>query len=129
MGRRLKAHDPRTRIILADPVGSGLAHWVAHGEVGPDGRYEVEGIGSSRPPANLDRSVIDDAVPVTDEESFAMARRLVREGGMLVGGSAGANLAAAAVVAARADLHGPVVSILCDGWDRYWSKPWMHHWD
>jgi cysteine synthase len=89
----------------------------------------VEGIGSSEPPANLDRSVIDGAVRVSDEESFAMVRRLVREEGMLVGGSAGANVAAALRVAASGEIEGPIVTVLCDSWDRYRAKPWMQGWE
>jgi len=128
VGRVLKQADPRVRIVLADPVGSGLAHWVRTGELGADGSYELEGIGSSKVPANLHRDVLDDAVTVGDAESFAMVQRLVREEGMLVGGSAGANVAAAVRVAARGNLCGPVVTVLCDAWDRYRSKPWMQNW-
>jgi cysteine synthase len=115
--------------VLADPVGSGLAHWVETGELGPDGPYEVEGIGASKVPGNLDRTVIDGAERVSDEESFAMVRRLVREEGLYVGGSAGTNLAAALRVAARGDLHGPVITVMCDSWDRYRAKPWMQGWE
>lgn len=129
VGRRLKAADPRTQIVLADPVGSGLAGWVETGELGPDGPYEVEGIGSSKVPGNLDRAVIDSAERVTDEESFAMVRRLVREEGLYVGGSAGANLVAALRVAARGELPGPVITVMCDSWDRYRAKPWMQNWE
>lgn len=128
VGRVLKQADPRVRIVLADPVGSGLAHWVRTGELGPDGSYELEGIGSSKVPANLHRDVLDDAVTVSDAESFAMVQRLVREEGMLVGGSAGANVAAAVRVAASPGLCGPVVTVLCDAWDRYRAKPWMQNW-
>lgn len=128
VGRTLKAADPRVRIVLADPVGSGLAHWVRTGELGPDGSYELEGIGSSKVPANLHRDVLDDAVTVSDAESFAMVQRLVREEGMLVGGSAGANVAAAVRVAASPGLCGPVVTVLCDAWDRYRAKSWMQNW-
>lgn len=127
VGRRLKAVDPRTQIVLADPIGSGLAGWVETGELGPDGPYEVEGIGSSKVPGNLDRAVIDSAERVTDEESFAMVRRLVCEEGLYVGGSAGANLVGALRVAARGDLHGPVITVMCDSWDRYRAKPWMQN--
>lgn len=129
VGRRLKAADPRVRIVLVDPVGSGLAHWVETGELGPDGTYELEGIGASKVPANLHREVLDAAERVTDAESFAMVRRLVREEGLLVGGSAGANVAAAVRIAARGSLHGPVVTVLCDAWDRYRAKPWMQGWE
>jgi cysteine synthase len=116
------------QIVLADPIGSGLADWVATGTPGADAAYALEGIGASAPPANLDRNAIDSAVRVSDADSFAMAKRLVREEGMLVGGSAGANVAAAVAVAQRGGLCGPVVTVLCDAWDRYRSKPWMQAW-
>ena len=125
VGRALKRARPETRVVLADPVGSGLAEWVRSGEVGPDGSYAVEGIGSSDPPANLHRDVIDEALSVSDEESFEIARTLITEEGLLVGGSAGTNVAAALRVAAREDLDGPVVTVLPDSWDRYFAKGWM----
>ncbi len=82
----------------------------------------------SEAPENLHRDVIDGAERIPDEDSFAMVTRLVREEGLLVGGSAGTNVAAAVRVAARGDLEGPVVTLLPDGWDRYRAKPWMQGW-
>ncbi|MEO7329240.1 MAG: cysteine synthase family protein [Minicystis sp.] len=128
VGRRLKAALPEVQIVLADPVGSGLAEWVETGTIGADGAYAVEGIGGSEAPTNLHRAVIDSAERVSDEESFAMTRRLVLEEGLLVGGSAGTNVVAALRVAARGGLRGPVVTVLPDGWDRYRAKPWMQAW-
>jgi cysteine synthase len=128
VGRRLKAARPDVRIVLADPEGSGLADWVETGHVGPDGSYAVEGIGSSEPPTNLQRDVLDGAERVSDAESFAMVKRLVREEGLLVGGSSGTNVVAALRVAARGGLDGPVVTVLPDSWDRYRAKPWMQEW-
>jgi cysteine synthase len=128
VGRRLKAALPGVRIVLADPVGSGLADWVETGKIGPDGTYAVEGIGASEAPANLHRDVIDGAERVSDAESFEMVKRLVREEGLLVGGSAGTNVVAALRLAARRDIDGPVVTVLPDSWDRYRTKPWMHEW-
>jgi cysteine synthase len=128
VGRKLKSVLPRVRIVLADPVGSGLADWVETGALGPDGSYAVEGIGGSDVPENLHRDVVDAAQRVSDEESFAMVKRLVREEGLFVGGSSGTNVIAAIRVAARGDVEGPVVTVLPDGWERYRAKPWMQGW-
>ena len=128
VGRALKRHDPTIRIVLADPAGSGLASWIETGVMGPDGAYAVEGIGSSQPPTNLDRSVLDAAVTITDDESFETTRRLVQDEGLLVGGSSGTNVAAALRVAAWPGLLGPVVTVLPDRLDRYMSKPWVAAW-
>lgn len=125
VGRFLKARLDRVRVVLADPVGSGLAGWVEAGVVGPDAAYDVEGIGSSKPPGILDRAVIDAVERVGDDESFAMVKRLVREEGLLVGGSAGTAVVAALRVASRGDVDGAVVVVLPDAWDRYRGKPWM----
>lgn len=128
VGRRLKAVLPHVRIILADPVGSALADWIETGRLGVEGAYAVEGIGASEPPENLHRDVLDGAERVSDHESFAMVKRLVREEGLLVGGSAGTNVVAALRIAARDDLDGPVVTVLPDSWDRYRTRPWMQEW-
>lgn len=124
VGRFLKQRAPGVRIVLADPVGSGLARWVTDGTVGPDAPYEVEGIGTSKPPEILDRTVIDVAESVPDEESFQMTRRLWVDEGLFVGGSAGTAVVAALRVAASGTVHDPIVALLPDSWDRYFSRPW-----
>jgi cysteine synthase len=123
-GRFLKRHVSGLEVVLADPVGSGLARWVTDGVVGPDGRYEVEGIGGSKPLELLDRSVVDAAETVSDDESFAMARELWTREGLFVGGSAGTAVVAAVRVASRLQGGAPVVVVLPDAADRYRSKPW-----
>jgi cysteine synthase len=128
VGRRLKAALPGVRVVLADPLGSALADWVETGTLGADGSYAVEGIGGSDVLENLHRDVLDGAERVSDDESFAMVKRLVREEGLLVGGSAGTNVVAALRLAARGGLDGPVVTVLPDLWDRYRAKPWMQEW-
>jgi cysteine synthase len=125
VGRRLKELCPEVRVVLADPVGSLLADWVEGKTGGTDGSYAVEGIGASEAPVNLHRDVIDAVERVSDEESFAMVRRLIVEEGLLVGGSAGTHVVAALRVAARGGLRGPVVTVLPDGWDRYRATGWM----
>ena len=125
VGRFLKAHCPGVRIVLADPVGSRLAHVVDPAHPDHDTAYRVEGIGGSVVPATCDLGVIDEAERVTDEESFAIARRLIREEGLLVGGSSGTTVAAALRLAARGGNNGPVVAVLADSWDRYLSRPWL----
>jgi cysteine synthase len=125
-GRFLKSRCPNAKIVLADPVGSRLAHLVdPESHEDQDTAYQVEGIGGSRAPAVLDLSTIDSAERISDDESFAMTRRLWKEEGLLVGGSSGMAVAAALRVANRNDLDGPVVVVLPDSWDRYWSKAWV----
>jgi cysteine synthase len=128
VGRRLKGALSGVRVVLADPVGSALADWVETGVLGADGSYAVEGIGGSDVPENLHREILDGAERVSDEESFAMVKRLVHEEGLLVGGSAGTNVVAALRLAARGGLDGPVVTVLPDSWDRYRAQPWMQEW-
>jgi cysteine synthase len=125
VGRYLRRVAPRARVVLADPIGSRLAHRVDPRHPDLDAAYQVEGIGGSVVPANLDLSVVDLAERSSDEESFAMTGRLLREEGLLVGGSTGTAVAAAVRIAGRKDIDGPVVVILADSWDRYLSKPWM----
>jgi cysteine synthase len=110
--------------VLADPVGSRLAHLVERAHPDHDAAYQIEGIGGSVILAACDFSVIDAAERVTDEESFRMTGRLMREEGLLVGGSSGTAVVAAIRVAARG-CDGPVVVVLADSCDRYISQPWM----
>lgn len=125
VGRYLKRVAKGVKIVLADPIGSGLAHWVETGEMGPGEPYKVEGIGGSATLDLVDRSIIDETVMVSDADSFLMARRLIRDEGLLVGGSAGTAVCAAVRVAASGEVNKPVVAILPDSWDRYFSRDWL----
>ena len=126
VGRFLKRALPSVKVVLADPIGSALAGWVRTGALVGQGDYQVEGIGSSWVPDVLDRAAIDAAESVSDGESFATCRRLIREEGLLVGGSAGTAVAAALRVAASGAVADPVVVLLPDAWDRYRSCDWMN---
>jgi cystathionine beta-synthase len=127
VGRHLKTHVPGAKVILADPIGSRLAHLADSQHPDHDASYAVEGIGGSEAPAVLDLSVVDAAERVSDEESFATTLRLIREEGLLVGGSSGTAVAAALRVAASGEVNGPIVAILADSWDRYLSTPWLRN--
>jgi cysteine synthase len=129
VGAFLKEKLPTVKIVMADPIGSGLGEWVNTGELGPDGPFVIEGIGSASVPSNLHRAPLDWAEKVADTEALAMVERLVKEEGLTVGGSTGVNVVAALRVAARADLGGPVITIAADLWDRYRSTPWMKEWE
>jgi cysteine synthase len=129
VGTYLKEKLPGVKIVLADPYGSGLGEWVNTGELGPDGPFVIEGIGSASVPSNLHRAAVDYAEKVADAEALAMVERLVKEEGLTVGGSTGVNVVAALRVAARTDLAGPVVTIAADQWDRYRSTAWMKEWE
>ncbi len=131
VGRYLKEKNPQIKIVGADPMGSILAEvWRSRGaSASQPAPYKVEGIGQDKVPGTLDMSVIDDFVTVGDREAFAMARRLTREEGIFVGGSAGLIAHAALNVARRVDdPNALVVTFLCDTGERYLSKMYNDEW-
>lgn len=93
IARYLRRASPRTRIVLADPEGSILASG------GEAKTYLVEGIGDDVLPPLYDPSLVDEAVTVTDRESFRHALLAARIEGLLIGGSSGSHLAACVHVA------------------------------
>ena len=125
---RARADGGVVRVIGADPTGSVYS--------GGDGRpYLVEGVGEDFWPSAYDPGVPDEAVAVTDAESFEMTRRLAREEGLLVGGSSGMAVVAALRVAERLEAVDPaaaaeavVVVVLPDGGRGYLSKIFNDHW-
>ena len=122
VGMALKAANPATRIVLADPEGSGLYGWVKSGDLSVEGSSITEGIGQSRVPDNLERAPVDDAVRIADPEMLEQVFDLQIHEGLSVGGSAGLNVAAAILVARDLGPGHTVVTILCDGGARYQSK-------
>ena len=115
VGRILKENVPGILIVAVEPVRSA----VLSGK--PPGLHGIQGIGAGFVPQVLERSVIDEVVPVEDEEAFAYTRRLALEEGLLLGPSSGANVAAAFKVAAQLDKGARLVTILCDTGFRYFS--------
>ncbi|WP_367607019.1 pyridoxal-phosphate dependent enzyme [Legionella sp. W05-934-2] len=116
VAKRLKEYNPEIQIIGADPVGSILG--------GGDtvASYQVEGIGYDFFPDVLDNQLIDRYIKTTDEESFALARRLIREEGLLIGGSSGAAMMAALEAAKDLPAGQNCLVILPDSVRNYMSK-------
>lgn len=129
VGRCLKEQDEGVRIVLADPPGSALFHWIRHGELKPMGDGSItEGVGTSRITRNLADTPIDDALMPSDRESVDMVYRLLREEGLFLGASSGLNVAAAVQVARDLGPGHRVVTILCDGGSRYQSRLFDPEW-
>jgi cystathionine beta-synthase len=127
--RFLKEKNPEVKVVGVDPVGSIIAPYFKTGKMPEGAPYQVEGLGNDKIPGTLDLSLVDDYVTVTDADSFTMARRLTREEGLFVGGSAGL-IVHAAVRAAR-QLDDPdafVVAVLCDWGEHYLSKAFDEEW-
>jgi cystathionine beta-synthase len=121
VGRYLKAQRPDVQIIGADPEGSVFS--------GGSGRpYLVEGVGEDFWPPTFDPSVVDRTVMVSDAESFAAARRVTHEEGLLIGGSCGTAVHAALVVGAELGPEHLVVVLLPDSGRGYLSKVFNDEW-
>ena len=117
-GRYLKAQDPAVQIVAFEPASSPL---LTEGHAGPHG---LQGIGANFVPENLDRSVIDEILTVTDADAYAAGRELARTEGILVGITSGAAVWAAAELAKRPENQGKtIVALLPDSGERYLSTP------
>ena len=130
-GKYLKEKNPKIRVIAGDPVGSLFTEYARTGVMaqGSGAPYKVEGIGGDKVSSTIWFDTIDELRQVTDRASMMMARRLAREEGILVGGSAGLNVALALDVARELDdPDACVVTILCDTGERYLSKVFNDEW-
>jgi cystathionine beta-synthase len=116
IARALKAEVPNVKIVGVDPLGSILA--------GPAeiGSYKVEGIGYDFIPDVLERGLVDEWIKSEDGPSFRMSRRLIRQEGLLVGGSSGSAVWAAKEIAKREGPDKRIVTILPDSVRNYMTK-------
>ena len=118
VGRYLKAQNPKIQIVAFEPASSPL---LTEGHAGPHG---LQGIGANFVPENLDRTVLDEILTVTDADAYAAGRELARTEGILVGITSGAAVWAAAQLAMRPENAGKtIVALLPDSGERYLSTP------
>ena len=117
-GRYLKQMNPNIRIVGVEPARSPL---ISQGKFGPHG---LQGIGANFIPDNLDRSIYDEIITVTDEQAYAAGREIAQGEGVLVGITSGAAVYAAKVLAQRPENEGKlIVALLPDTGERYLSTP------
>ena len=112
----LKEKNPNVRIVAVEPASSPVL------TQGRAGAHEIQGIGANFVPAVLNRDLLDEVIPVENEAAFAMARRIGKEEGVLVGISSGAAAWAAVELAGRSENAGKtIVALMPDTGDRYLS--------
>lgn len=121
---------PATEMVLADPVGSILTHYVETGEVSSDvGSWVVEGIGEDFVPANADNlRRVTKAYSISDKEALLTARDLLEKEGVLAGSSSGTLLAAALRYCREQSEPKRVVTLVCDSGNKYLSKMFNEYW-
>ncbi len=124
----LKERNPSVRAVLCDPYGSALYSYVKTGELATEGDSNAEGIGIKRITKNFAGAPLDDAIRIDDLTMVEMAAWLLREEGLYLGGSAALNVAGAARYARTLPPNSAVVTILCDGGERYRSRIWNAEW-
>ncbi len=117
VGERLKEENPSVMIVAVEPATSQV---LARSR---PGSHAIPGIGADFVPPLLDRGIIDEIIPVTDEEAAQMSLRLAREEGLLVGISSGANVVASLATAQRLGEGKTVVTVLADTGERYLTFP------
>ncbi len=118
VGEYLKSRNPAVKIVAAEPASSPV---LGGGTAGPHG---IQGIGAGFVPEILNREILDEIIPVQDEDAFAAARRVGRSEGVLAGISSGAAVWAAVRLAKRTENRGKtIVVLLPDAGDRYLSTP------
>jgi cystathionine beta-synthase len=128
LGRFFKEHSPKTKMILADPVGSILYDYVNTGTYGAAGSWIVEGIGEDFIPDNAQMDLVAKAYAISDRESVESARMLLEKEGILAGSSSGTLLAAALRYCREQTAPQRVVSLVCDTGGKYLTKMFNDMW-
>jgi cystathionine beta-synthase len=128
LSRFFAEHSPETEFVLADPAGSILKDIVEKRTPAPAGSWLVEGIGEDFVPDIADLSRVTHAYSITDAESFAAARELLRTEGLLTGSSTGTALAAALIYARAQTEPKRIVVIAADSGNKYLSKMFSDDW-
>jgi len=118
----LKSQNGDIKIGLTDPMGAALYNYYKHGELASSGTSITEGIGQGRITANLEGVAIDHAFQVTDEEWLPVIFDLVKNEGLVMGGSTGVNIVGAMKLARELGPGKTIVTVLCDYGNRYASK-------
>jgi cysteine synthase A len=122
VGIALKQRNPRVRIYLSDPMGSGIYSWYARREFKPEGNSITEGIGNNRETKNLEGFAPDGQYQITDQEALPILFGLAVEEGLILGGSTAINVAGAIRLARELGPGHTIVTILADSGTRYLSK-------
>ena len=118
VGEYLKSQNPEIKIVAVEPLTSAVL------STGVAGAHKIQGIGAGFVPDVLDRAVIDEIIPVSNEDAFATGKEIGKREGVLVGISAGAATYAAIQLAKRPENAGKnIVVLLPDTGDRYLSTP------
>lgn len=128
VGRFLKEKDPSIQIIGSDPIGSVHYDYFKGNKFVTPQLYLVEGIGEDIICEAFDRNVVDDMYQTNDAQAFEMARKLMREEGLLCGGASGANVHTALEVAKKLGPGKTVITVLTDSATRYISKHLDDEW-
>ncbi len=128
LGRFFARVSPGTEMVLADPKGSILAPYINEGVMIEPGSWLVEGIGEDFIPDNCDLSFVRKAYTITDAESIAAARQLLKSEGVLCGSSSGTLLAAALRYCREQKEKKRVVTLVCDSGNKYLSKIYNEFW-
>jgi cysteine synthase len=120
----IKPRKPSFKAIAVEPIASPVITQTMHHEPVKPGKHKIQGIGAGFVPENLHTNIVDEVIQVSDEDAFAWGRRLAREEGIFGGISSGANMCAAAKVAARPENKGKlIVTVMCSFGERYLSTP------